>query len=174
MGVLTRHVHIEENGVFMINTTYPESSLVAALVPDSATPPRLLYFEGYPGSSSRRGYVRFYLSFLLDEFYDFPHPSVRHVVALPTSRLPFGGSAIWVDRAVLEAAPERPVYYIQGESQNPISLEELQDLGKGSAGKEAQPNGQNGQNRAAGPRNDGSGGGDVPAGVAFNSPTGMA
>jgi len=96
---------------------FKENRLVSALVEDVANPPKLLYGEGLIGQSSRRDYIRFYTNRTLEEYYDLPCPSVRHVARLPRGKRPFRADAIWVDPKKLGNSP---AIYRQGDSQTPL------------------------------------------------------
>jgi hypothetical protein len=106
---------------------FKENRLVSALVEDVANPPELLYAEGLIGQSNRRDYIRFYTTRTLEEYYDLPCPSVRHVVRLPRGERPFRADAIWVDPKRLGNSP---AVYRLGDVQKPLDADGLaQTLG---------------------------------------------
>jgi len=71
-----------------------ESSHVAAIVSDPASPPETILVAGYPGTSAFDGYERLYFTPDLSTWIDIPKDDILHQA--PISGDPLGAVYVWI------------------------------------------------------------------------------
>jgi len=84
----------EPNG----STELRQDELIEKLVPDPAAPPDVIMLAGWMGKSHRAGYVRLYLTPLLNEYVEISEKDVLHHQPYPPAMNPLGGTYVWVRR----------------------------------------------------------------------------
>src|ERR1700736_1812143 len=75
-----------------------QDELIEKLVPDPATPPDVILLAGLLGRSDRTGYVRLYLTPLLNEYVEISEKDVLHHQKIPPALNPLGGTLVWIRR----------------------------------------------------------------------------
>jgi len=80
------------------STELRADELIEKLVPDPATPPDLILLAGFLGKSNRAGYVRLYLTLLLNEYLEISEKDVLHHQPFAPALNPLGGTLVWIRR----------------------------------------------------------------------------
>jgi hypothetical protein len=68
------------------------------LVKDPDNPPNLIVLSGFVGRSTRKGYVRLYLTPELNDYIEIPEEKIHHQEQVQKVQNSLGGSQLWIER----------------------------------------------------------------------------
>ena len=75
----------------------PDTSWIEPLIGKEDVPPKLVFLSGWWGRSSEPGYLRFYTTPSLQDYFDVPRAAIIGHLPAPAGRAPLEAVHVWIE-----------------------------------------------------------------------------